>query len=55
MIHSLPLERSSKLSHLRHYTTRLRRSQRLRYRIARLLVILLPLVLFLYAVKLARY
>jgi hypothetical protein len=42
------------LSHLRHYRARLRRSQRVRYRIARLLVILLPLVLFLYALALAR-
>jgi hypothetical protein len=33
---------------LRYYTSRLQRSQRLRYRIARLLAIGLPLVLFLY-------
>jgi hypothetical protein len=39
---------------LRHYTARFRRSRRLRYRIARLLVILLPLVLFLYALALTR-
>jgi hypothetical protein len=42
------------LSDLRHYTARVRRSHRVRYRIARLLVILLPLVLFLYALALAR-
>lgn len=53
MIHPLPLERSSLLFHLRHYSTRLRHSHRLRYRIARLLVILLPLVVFLYTLKLA--
>jgi hypothetical protein len=33
---------------LRHYRSRLQRSQRLRYRIARLLAVWLPLVLFLY-------
>jgi hypothetical protein len=49
----LPWERSGIL-HLRHYTARLRRSQRLRYRIPRLLVAMLPLVLFLYALELAR-
>ena len=36
-------------SQLRHYTSRLQHSRRLRYRTARLLVIWLPLVLFLYA------
>ncbi len=36
-------------SQLRYYTSRLQHSRRLRYRTARLLVILLPLVLFLYA------
>lgn len=43
------------MTHLRHYTTRIRHSHRLRYRVARLLVILLPLVLFLYALDLARH
>ena len=38
---------------LRHYTTRLRHSRRLRYRTARLLVIWLPLLIFLYALLLA--
>jgi hypothetical protein len=54
MIQSAALGEEQQLSHLRHYTARLRRSQRLRYRIARLLVILLPLVLFLYALALGR-
>jgi hypothetical protein len=35
--------------HLRHYTSRLQRSQRLRYRIARYFAIWLPLLFFLYA------
>jgi hypothetical protein len=39
---------------LRHYTTRLRYSRRLRYRSARLLVIWLPLLIFLYTLLLAR-
>jgi hypothetical protein len=39
---------------LRHYTTRLRHSRRMRYRIARLLVTWLPLLLFLYALLLSR-
>jgi hypothetical protein len=39
---------------MRGYAVRLRRSQRLRYRVARHLVMLLPLVLFLYALLLAR-
>jgi hypothetical protein len=34
---------------LRHFTSRLQRSHRLRYRIARQFAIWLPLVLFLYA------
>ncbi|HEY8630298.1 MAG TPA: hypothetical protein VIL73_07070 [Gaiellaceae bacterium] len=34
---------------LRHYTSRLQHSRRLRYRTARLLAIWLPLVLFVYA------
>jgi hypothetical protein len=38
---------------LRHYSVRLRRSRRVRYRIARLLVIWLPLLIFLYALLLA--
>jgi hypothetical protein len=38
---------------LRHYTTRLRHSRRLRYRTGRLLVIWLPLLIFLYALMLA--
>jgi hypothetical protein len=38
---------------LRHYTTRLRHSRRMRYRTARLLVIWLPLLIFLYALLLA--
>jgi hypothetical protein len=49
--------RGAVLSHrgvFQHYTARLRRSHRLRYRIARVLVLMLPLVLFLYAIKLAR-
>jgi hypothetical protein len=37
----------------RHYTFRLRRSRRVRYRFARLLVIWLPLLIFLYALLLA--
>jgi hypothetical protein len=37
---------------LRHYTARLQYSRRLRYRFARLLVISLPLVLFIYALSL---
>ena len=36
-------------SQLRHYTSRLQHSRRLRYRTARLLAIWLPLALFLYA------
>jgi hypothetical protein len=36
--------------HLRHYTVRLRRSQRVPYRIARLLLFMLPLALLLYAI-----
>jgi hypothetical protein len=39
---------------LRHYTTRLRHSRRLRYRITRLLVTWLPLLIFLYALLLTR-
>ena len=38
---------------LRHFTARLQRSQRPRYRIARLLVISLPFVLVLYVFVLA--
>jgi hypothetical protein len=55
MIHML-LGEEQPVSHreLRHYTARFLRSRRLRYRIARLLVILLPLVLFLYALRLSR-
>ena len=41
-------ESVSKLQ-LRHYTTRLRWSRRLRYRLARLVVVVLPLALLLYA------
>jgi len=33
-------------NHLRHYSTRLRYSQRLQYRIGRLLVVSMPLVAF---------
>ena len=36
-----------------HYTMRLRHSRRMRYRTARLLVIWLPLLIFLYALLLA--
>jgi len=39
---------------LRHNTARFRHSRRLRYRIARLLVIWLPFLVFLYALALAR-
>jgi hypothetical protein len=39
---------------LQHYTVRLRHSQRLRYRLARHLVIWLPLLLVLYALLNAR-
>jgi hypothetical protein len=39
--------------HLRYYTSRLQRSHRLRYRIARLLAIWLPLMLFLYVLLVA--
>jgi len=35
-----------------HYTAHLRRNQRLRYRVSRHLVVMLPLALFLYAVAL---
>jgi hypothetical protein len=36
-----------------HYTAHLRRNQRLRYRVTRHLVVMLPLALFLFAVALA--
>jgi hypothetical protein len=56
MIPAAAFGRGAVLSHrgaFQHYTVRLRRSQRLRYRVARVLVLMLPLVLFLYAIKLA--
>jgi hypothetical protein len=37
---------------LRHYTTRVRHSRRLRYRLARFLVIWLPILILLYALVL---
>ena len=54
IIHVLPLGEERRLTYLRHYTARLRHSRRLRYRIARSLA-LLPIVMLLYAIALARF
>ena len=37
------------MAHLRHYTVRLRHSQRLRYQVARAFVVALPVALLMYA------
>ena len=43
----LPLGEERHVVHLRHYTVRLRHSQRLRYRMGRSLLMTLPVALFL--------
>jgi hypothetical protein len=42
------------MSVVRHYTTRLRHSHRLQYRTARVLAILIPLALLMYAIYASR-